>query len=72
MNQTRKLSIMFTDLRYFFLELLNPSQNKLVGDLERLPILEGISRDSELIEKIIHISKKDWNSFEISSVKSCR
>jgi hypothetical protein len=56
-------------LNSFFMDMLNPTMNMLVGDLDRLPFLyeEDIVRSvREGVEEILGISKADWDSCEAS------
>lgn len=53
----------------FYLKLLNPTLNFLVGDILSLPVLIDEEKESivnSLVKENISISKEDWNSFEIS------
>ena len=50
-----------------FLNILNPTQNKQIGDIGNLPILslEGGQIDT-LVDRCIMLSRADWDSFETS------
>ena len=63
------LALLNTCVVKFYLDLLSPTINFQSGDVGKVPYLYGqdshVKIDS-LTETIIDISKKDWDSFEIS------
>lgn len=65
-NDTFLMGFLNSKLNKYFLNLLNPTLNILVGDIEKLPILNGINIPDELVDRIIQLHKVDWNSFETS------
>ena len=67
------LGFLCSKVAKMFLDILNPTYNIQVGDLKNIPIKEEIYTSLELKEKInklvvenIEISKKEWDSFELS------
>jgi hypothetical protein len=48
------------------LKALNPTVNKQIGDIGRLPIIPASEDACSLAEECIKISKTDWDSFETS------
>ncbi|UCZ53204.1 BREX-1 system adenine-specific DNA-methyltransferase PglX [Bacillus shivajii] len=51
-----------------YLKIINPTLNKQINDLERIPILES-EKFSWIVEKtkeMIKLSKKEWDEFETS------
>jgi type II restriction/modification system DNA methylase subunit YeeA len=63
------LGFLNSSVSSLFLKLYNPTLNNLTGDLHKLPILIN-SEDHEIfddiIDRLINISKKDYNNTEIS------
>ena len=67
------LGFLCSKVAKMFLDILNPTYNIQVGDLKNIPIKEEMYTCPELKEKInnlvvenIEISKKEWDSFELS------
>ncbi|MFL2101012.1 BREX-1 system adenine-specific DNA-methyltransferase PglX [Desemzia sp. FAM 23989] len=65
-NNYSYLAFLNSSVSSYFIKILNGTMNFLVGDLLRIPVP---SKHNEVIIKSkdnIEISKKDWDSFEIS------
>lgn len=63
------LALLNTCVVKFYLDLLSPTINFQSGDVGKVPYLyrqDSHAKIDSLIETIIDISKKDWNSFETS------
>ena len=63
------LALLNTCVVKFYLDLLSPTINFQSGDVGKVPYLYGQDSHAKidsLTETIIDISKKDWDSFEIS------
>lgn len=53
-------------LNQYFMSLLNPTLNMLVGDINRLPYIAVGERIERVISKLVAVSKQDWDSIETS------
>jgi hypothetical protein len=56
-------------LNLFFMDMLNPTLNMLVGDLDRLPFLYAqdiVVSVRKNVEEILRIAQADWDSCETS------
>ena len=52
-----------------YLSFLCPTFSFTAGDVEKVPVIENIGREDEVVKKVynnIFISKSDWDSFETS------
>ena len=62
------IGIMNTNIVEFVIKSLNPTLNRNIGDINRIPVI--LSSDStsidDLVKKSIDISKEDWDSRETS------
>lgn len=53
----------------YFLSLMNPTLNFLVGDILSLPVITDKTKENDigiLVQDNISLSKSDWDSFETS------
>ena len=61
------LGILSSKIAKVYFEAINPTQNKQVGDICKIPIIfEKKDIVNDLVNKNITISKSDWDSFETS------
>jgi len=63
------LGFLCSSVAYKYLNVLNPTINVQVGDLKNLPFKDSIIENNTiktLVSENVEISKKDWDSFEIS------
>jgi hypothetical protein len=62
------LGILNTTVAQSMLEMLNPSVDLQVKDVRNIPIAENLDSNaiSTIVQKAIGLSKKDWDSLEIS------
>ncbi len=60
------LSLLCSKVARFFLCILNPSMSFTSGDIASLPIKSLENINNTIVTEAIGISKKDWDSFEIS------
>jgi hypothetical protein len=62
------LGLLNSKLNQFFMGIMNPTLNMLVGDIEKIPFLIGSEKCE--IEKgvalLVKLSETDWNNFETS------
>ena len=68
-NGKEILGFLNSKITDYYLQLLNPTLNFLVGDMLSLPINENILDNSNIltiVENNITLSKQDWDSFETS------
>lgn len=68
-NIVRYLGLLNSDVALEVLRLITPTINFQAGDIARIPIMDEVNNNEEiipLVEKNIEISKKDWDSFEQS------
>ena len=68
-NIVRYLGLLNSDVALEVLRLIAPTINFQAGDIARIPIMDEVNNNSEiipLVEKNIELSKKDWDSFETS------
>jgi hypothetical protein len=64
-NTSALLGFFNSKLNQFFMSLLNPTLNMLVGDINRLPYVPT-NNHAEVVDKAINYSKIDWDSYETS------
>lgn len=50
----------------FFSRILNPTLNTNPGDVGRIPVISFPNENISIIDKIVALSAKDWDSFETS------
>ena len=64
------LALLNSNLCLAILRCLNPTMNTQVGDLQRLPVIQGdaatAARIDEQVNWLIELSKQDWDSMEAS------
>src|SRR5699024_2867720 len=60
------LAILNSKISQYILDIVNPTMNKLVGDLLSIPIPDYNDIVSDIAKENIGISKIDWDSFETS------
>ncbi len=63
------LGLMNSKVSGFYMSILNPTLNMLVGDMLNVPFIVSKDKQSQidaLVEENIAISKDDWDSFETS------
>lgn len=60
------LAILNSKVSQYILDFINPTMNKLVGDLLSMPIPNYNDVVSDISKENIRISKIDWDSFETS------
>ncbi|EBW7774803.1 TPA: BREX-1 system adenine-specific DNA-methyltransferase PglX [Salmonella enterica subsp. enterica serovar Saintpaul] len=64
------LGLMNSKVSEKFLDFLCPTLNFNIGDISKIPIIEPTESQCEnvinIVQKIISISKKDWDSYETS------
>lgn len=61
------LGVLSSKIAKVYFEAINPTQNKQVGDICKIPIIFEQREDiTQLVEENITISKDDWDSFENS------
>ena len=60
------LAILNSKVSQYILDIVNPTMNKLVGDLLSIPIPDYNDIVSDIAKENIGISKIDWDSFETS------
>jgi len=67
-DQNLILALLNSKLNQYYMALLNPSVNMLVGDLAKIPVIESInSREiASIVDKLVAIAIADWDSFERS------
>ena len=68
-NIYEQLSLLNSKVSEKILEILSPTLNVTAGSIERIPILNFEKYSKKIVEytkKCIYISKRDWDSFEIS------
>jgi hypothetical protein len=60
------LGFLNSKLNQFFMSILNPTLNMLVGDLEKFPFVQPHNEESiiALIDDVLSLAKYDWDSFE--------
>lgn len=68
-NIVRYLGLLNSDVALEVLRLITPTINFQAGDIARIPIIDGVNNNNEiipLVEKNIELSKEDWDSYETS------
>ena len=60
------LGLLNTKVTNYIFKILNPTIHLQTGNFSNFPVLTNSKSDIKSVKKIIDISKKDWNEFEIS------
>ena len=63
------LGLMLSKLGKYFINMLNPTMNINISDINNIPVIIDKSRNVEIdriARKNIYLSKEDWDSFETS------
>lgn len=60
------LAFLNSNVAAYYLKLLSPTLNFEAGDVGKLPLLLTNDFDSEIVDRLVHISKLDWDSHERS------
>ncbi|MFY7420641.1 BREX-1 system adenine-specific DNA-methyltransferase PglX [Enterobacter cloacae complex sp. IR5428] len=59
------LAYLSSKLAFYFMGILNPTMHFLVGTVSQLPYKDGVG-DVNIVNRLIDISKRDWDSYEVS------
>lgn len=66
-NEMYILGLLCSCVAFFILQIINPTINYQVGDIERMPVIQIQDENARNIpEDNVKISKDDWDSFETS------
>ena len=66
-NEMYILGLLCSCVAFFILQIINPTINYQVGDIERIPVIQIQDENARNIpEDNVKISKDDWDSFETS------
>ena len=66
-NEMYILGLLCSCVAFFILQIINPTINYQVGDIERIPVIQIQDENARNIpEDNVKISKEDWDSFETS------
>lgn len=65
-NETLVFSLLNSTVASYYLSVFSPTLNFEAGDVGKIPVIESINLSLLETNALVDISKKDWNSFEIS------